>query len=135
MTKKNRDNLDFMSTIMEWASNTQIDVIETPAQIAKDILPKVILGSPVDSGRFVANWNVGSTPNITTSWTARTSKEAKIQQILSFITEDYFLRNKSVVLSNGLDYAHNVEYDGWKYTEAYAPVYQAYKYGYMKYGA
>lgn len=81
--------------------------IETVARrAALQIYRSVVLKSPVDTGRFIANWNVSyGTPNyeITASTdTARATQE--VNKVLGMEVGGVWF------LSNGLPYARRLEY-------------------------
>lgn len=124
--------MSFSSIISQFASDATIDIVEQSAEIARDVLSATVRYSPVNTGRFVANWHLGTSSS--TSPTEMTmSRDSKIGEINSLITNDYFLRNVTIVMSNPLDYAHNVEYDGWRRTGPYAPRAEALVYARAKY--
>lgn len=113
-------NFDF-SRIAQWASETQIVVAEETAKIARNVFYKVVYNSPYRTGMFIGNWQIAPTKNTTATLNKETQAQ-KIAEINSVITDDYFLMHDTVVMFNNVDYAHNVEYDGWKRTGPYAPV-------------
>lgn len=81
-------------------------------KIMLELFQNVILKSPVDTGRFRANWQVGySSPNLSitdqTDISGSTAIGRMTQQVVSAS-----LDGKSIFLTNSLPYAHRLE-NGW----------------------
>lgn len=84
-------------------SGQKLDVVTR--KVTLDLFTSVVQKSPVDTGRFKANWNVGLTPNV--SFTASTNAGrglTEAQQALSIPAGGV------VYLANGLPYARRLEY-------------------------
>lgn len=112
---------NFFGGITDWANETQDEVAVESANIAIQVYTMIVDRSPMLTGRFIANWLVGPTDanysvNSTMSW------DAKIADIKSTITKDYFKTHDRVYMVNNLNYVDNVEYTGWANTLAYSPV-------------
>jgi len=82
-----------------------------------DLFRSVALKSPVDTGRFRANWNVsfGAADNSTTESNDKGRALREVQQALSFPTGGV------VHMTNGLPYARRLEY-GWSKQAPYGMV-------------
>jgi hypothetical protein len=74
-----------------------------------DLFSSVVRKSPVDTGRFRANWNVsqGSPDESTSEATSETRANLQLRKALTFKAGDV------VWLCNALPYARRLEYDGW----------------------
>lgn len=83
-------------------------------QVSMKLFSAIIMGSPVDTGRFRNNWfaNFGPTPSSET--TAYTGKQgtAAISRVSKVITESRGLSWTELTLTNNLPYAQRLEY-GW----------------------
>ena len=112
---------NFFSEISEWSTDTKQEVAQEVSATARLIFTMVVDRSPYSSGKFIANWHVGPT-DVNYSTMSTMDWDAKIAEIKSVITNDYFLKHDQVYLVNNLDYTTNVEYTGWAKTIAYAPV-------------
>ncbi|MEG3035894.1 MAG: hypothetical protein RR877_10475 [Aurantimicrobium sp.] len=111
------------SFIKEWCSEQQFNVAEKSAKIAREVFLQLSANSPVRTGRYEANWHIGTSVvgKIQTEQ-KDPSKSVTDSMIKSFISDDYFLRNNSVVMYNTADYHINVEDIGWPRTDPYAPI-------------
>lgn len=77
-----------------------------------ELFSRVIQKSPVDTGRFRANWNcsIGS-PDLSTSQEIDHSGSGAISKATSTVVS-YTLNGQSVFLTNNLPYADRLE-NGW----------------------
>lgn len=77
-----------------------------------ELFNRVIQKSPVDTGRFRANWNcsIGS-PDLSTSQAIDPSGSGAISKATSTVVS-YTLNGQSVFLTNNLPYADRLE-NGW----------------------
>lgn len=77
-----------------------------------ELFNRVIQKSPVDTGRFRANWNcsIGS-PNLSTSEATDPSGGAASSRATATVVS-YTLNGQSVFLTNSLPYAERLE-NGW----------------------
>lgn len=83
-------------------------------QVSMKLFSAIILGSPVDTGRFRNNWFAsGATPSIET--TAYTGKQgtAAIARVSKVITEARGYGWTELTLTNNLPYANVIEYGGY----------------------
>lgn len=87
------------------AQRTGLKIETVARKVTFDLFRAVVLKSPVDTGRFRANWNVSyGTPNITFSdATERSRSDAEIQKALTFPVGGV------AYMSNGLPYAQRLE--------------------------
>ena len=111
----------FFDDIVKWTEEANEEVATETAATARTIFTMIVDRSPYLTGRFIANWHVGPT-DVGYSTMATMDWDAKIAEIKSVVTNDYFLKHDSVYLVNNLTYTQNVEYTGWVNTVAYAPV-------------
>ena len=81
-------------------------------KITLELFSNVILKSPVDTGRFRANWNC-SIGSVDKSTSAETDKEGagSIGRVRAEVTK-YTLDGRSIYLANSLPYAERLE-NGW----------------------
>lgn len=81
-------------------------------KITLELFSNVILKSPVDTGRFRANWNcsIGSADKSTSAATDKEGSGA-IGRMRAEVTK-FTLNGQSIFLSNSLPYAERLE-NGW----------------------
>lgn len=89
------------------AKKTGLKLDTVARKVTLDLFTSVVQKSPVDTGRFKANWNVGTTPNL--SFTASTNAGRGLNEAQKAIG---IPAGGVVYLSNGLPYARRLEY-GW----------------------
>lgn len=89
------------------AEKTGLKLDTVARKVTLDLFTSVVQKSPVDTGRFKANWNVGTTPNL--SFTASTNASRGLSEAQKAIG---IASGGVVYLSNGLPYARRLEY-GW----------------------
>ncbi|MEN6585851.1 MAG: HK97 gp10 family phage protein [Sulfuricella sp.] len=89
------------------AEKTGLKLDTVARKVTLDLFTSVVQKSPVDTGRFKANWNVGTTPNL--SFTASTNASRGLSEAQKAIG---ISSGGVVYLSNGLPYARRLEY-GW----------------------
>lgn len=89
------------------AKKTGLKLDTVARKVTLDLFTSVVQKSPVDTGRFKANWNVGPTPNL--SFTASTNAGRGLNEAQKAIG---IPAGGVVYLSNGLPYARRLEY-GW----------------------
>ena len=88
-------------------------------RITLELFKLVIEKSPVDTGRFRANWNVSlNSPDKTTTKDTDDSSRGKpsVDKMEDKIIS-YSFKDQSVYLCNSLPYAVRLE-DGWSHTQA-----------------
>ena len=133
----------FCDAITAWCSEAQHNIADKTRDVAIDIFARAIDESPdvndnmggFSVGHFMANWQVGLTPS-SGERAGTMTREARLSQLKREITQDWFLRNDSIVLFNTASYAKAVEEGiGWIRTPGYMPVAKAHVYAMSKYGA
>lgn len=96
----------FSIPLARLAEKMRLDVETVVQKSTLDVFRSVVLKSPRDTGRFVANWNTSyATPNAATTQStdqARGLAEAALAATLPV--------GNVVYLSNGLPYARRLEY-------------------------
>jgi hypothetical protein len=94
------------------AAKAKLDIATVVRAATWEVFSRVVLRSPVDTGRFRANWNISyGQPDITTSDNtdaAGSSKLAEVQKAILALPV-----GGTVYLCNSLPYAHVLEYGGY----------------------
>lgn len=113
-----------MSELSEFSQ----DCFDVKEEVEKDcalwtrtLFKWVIQLSPMDTGRFLANWQIGP-QNSSFSMLGVSNYANKLTDVNVSISDDYFSRNQQAYIVNNVEYNWNVEYEGWKRTAPYAPV-------------
>jgi hypothetical protein len=82
-------------------------------KLALEVMTRVVMKSPVDTGRFRANWNVGyGTPNLRTDTITDASGGHTIAANTAGIM-GLQIDGKTIWITNSLPYAYRLEYEGW----------------------
>ena len=81
-------------------------------KVTIDLFGRVIARSPVDTGRFRANWQctldaAATTPTASTDKDGLSTTDTMTDAVMAFPV------GRVSYLSNALDYAYRLEYDGW----------------------
>ena len=99
----------------KWAAKTEDKLDLTVRQIAINMFSKVILRSPVDEGRFVANWavGIGKIPSGTIELNDKTGI-ATINKVSADLAD--VKAGDVITLANNLPYAQSLE-DGRGYRD------------------
>ena len=111
----------FFDAITRFADETPAEIAEETAKTTRGIFNTIIDYSPMDTGRFLGNWQIGPT-DVNYSTLVNSSYLAKQAEVNSTITAQYFLKYDKAYMVNNVAYAKKVEEDGWQVTAAYAPV-------------
>lgn len=100
--------LDLSKQIEKAKGKTELAVKKTMIELFNRVIQK----SPVDTGRFRANWNcsIGS-PNLSTSESTDPSGSVASARASATVVS-YTLNGQSVFLTNSLPYAERLE-NGW----------------------
>lgn len=100
--------LDLSKAIEKAKDNAEL----VARKITLELFSNVILKSPVDTGRFRANWNcsIGSADKSTSAATDKEGSGA-IGRMRAEVTK-FTLNGQSIFLSNSLPYAERLE-NGW----------------------
>lgn len=91
------------------ADKLKLDLDTVVRKSTFDIFRAIVLRSPVDSGRFRANWNCtrGAPDESTTDSVDQARGDGEAAKALTFASGDV------VWFVNGLPYAYRLEYDSW----------------------
>lgn len=82
-------------------------------KICLELFNKVILKSPVDTGRFRANWNASiNYPDKSVSNSLDKTGTGTIAKN-SAIISNFTVNDNSIYLTNNLPYAYRLEFEGW----------------------
>lgn len=80
-------------------------------KVAMDIAAQLVNRSPVDTGRFRANWRVGmGAPNMATSTSTDKAGSSTVMAMTGAI--DSYTTGQTIWLTNSLPYAQRLE-NGW----------------------
>lgn len=111
--------------ISSWADDTHKLVAKLTSSIAKSIAYKLVENSPVNTGRYVANWKLSNSRKIIIGEMSEDTDKTKSNikgLIKSTLTPYYFLDNTSFSIYNTATYHDKVESEGWEKTPAYHPI-------------
>lgn len=120
----------FSIPLAQLAEKAKLDLETVARKATADLFRAVVLRSPVDTGRFRANWNVSyGQPDLTTTAEVDThAKRLKDGGIKVDFSKQVANKGRGlqeaakplglpvggiVFLSNGLPYAKRLEYDSW----------------------
>lgn len=123
---------DFAWQMNQWVNNTIKTTKEEAEKIAEDIVEGVIAlsphpsgaegrPSPYSTGEFVNNWNVGANTSSDYTEVPITTKQAKIEELKKAINGWFDTHNHLYIWNSG-PYVAQVEFEGWKYADEYAPI-------------
>ena len=84
-------------------------------QVSMKLFSAIILGSPVDTGRFRNNWFAATGPTPSSETTTYTGKQgtAAINRVSRVIGESRGMGWTELTLTNNLPYAQRLEYGGY----------------------
>lgn len=101
----------FSLNISKWAAQTTSDIALTVRKTSLDMFGRIIMRSPVDTGRFRNNWyaTIGRPANTTTDAVSK-SGEASFERLASAVSE--YKLGDTIWMSNSLPYAWKLE-TGW----------------------
>jgi len=103
--------MSFSLDVKKFADLAGLDAVKAIRVAALEIFPRIIIESPVDTGRFRNNWNTSlGAPDYSTTTQVDPSgsnSKGKISAVIRNLQGD-----QSAFLSNGLPYAQRLEY-GW----------------------
>ncbi len=99
----------FSIPLDQLAAKLKLDLDTVVRKSTLDLFKAVVLKSPVDTGRFRANWNCtrGEPSASTTESVDQSRGISEAQKALEFATGDV------VYFCNGLPYAYRLENEGW----------------------
>lgn len=99
--------------LKKWAKKTQVDIEDVLKESSIFIFSRVILMSPVDTGRFRANWISSVGQPMSGVISDATDKSGSITiSTMTGVVEKFQISDKSLHLVNSLPYAVRLEY-GW----------------------
>jgi hypothetical protein len=102
----------FMLDIQKFMQKADANQREVLQKIAFDMFTRIVMMSPVDTGRFRANWypQIGSI-SVTSNWGAMDpTGTVSLARVKS--ASEQFGPGKAIYMSNNLPYANRLEY-GW----------------------
>lgn len=111
----------FFDAITRFTEEAETEIAEETAKTARGIFNTIIDYSPMDSGRFLGNWQFGPI-DINYSTVEKSNYLAKQAEVNNLFTASYFLKYDKAYMVNNVLYAKKVEEDGWQITAKYAPV-------------
>jgi len=98
-----------------------LEITKYTIQMSVQMSPHFESGARWSEGYFVNNWKVGTSTDGVEVLTPIASKEAKISELSSMLSEAMLRGKGGVFVYNNSHYARNVEYLGWAITKEYAP--------------
>lgn len=110
-----------LSDLAQDCVDVKEDVQKDCALWTRTLFKWVIQLSPMDTGRFLANWQIGK-DNSSFSTLGTSNYTVKLEDVNASIPDNYFANNTQAYIVNNVSYNWQVEYEGWKRTSAYAPV-------------
>lgn len=105
----------FTLQLQQFVDKAKGNAEQVVRKVGIDVLSSVVLKSPVDTGRFRANWTVGTAGIGKTTTATDKSGSATISTGTAKIMQVRL--GQSIWLSNSLPYARRLEY-GWSRTKA-----------------
>lgn len=104
--------MGFADDLKKYCEKTKADVNTVVRKTALQLQTSVVALSPVDTGRFRANWvcSVGGLSKITTTVTDKTG-ELSIARVEAALQT--WEPGQTIYLTNSLPYAARLEYDAW----------------------
>jgi len=106
-------NDKFRADIKRFKNKTNNKLDQYARAVVLEIDRRIVMKSPVDSGRFRANWNVGSGyPDTNTTLDTDPSGSgaiSKAQRELQSIN----INGQIIYVTNSLPYSYKLEYQGW----------------------
>ena len=102
----------FSKQIAAFAKKADMSIEKTIKGTSIKLFSAIIKSSPVDSGRFRANWTAsGSSPATGTNTNTDKSGASSTAAVVSYVTGARM--SSEFTLSNNLPYAHKLEYGGY----------------------
>lgn len=101
----------FSLNISEWAKQTQSDIALVVRKTALDMFSRIVMRSPVDTGRFRNNWNVSIGKPVSDTNEGVDPSGGKAIGKIAAVSATYKLGD-TIWMSNGLPYAWRLE-TGW----------------------
>jgi len=100
----------FSLDVAKLTNQYKISIDKVIKKIVFDLFTKIVMRSPVDTGRFRANWTIaqGQMNTITTAATDKTNNAAPTLGKLAELKD--FKAGKTVFITNSLPYAIPLEY-------------------------
>lgn len=109
------ENAQFSLDIKAFVEATKQDMLDVAKKAMTDVSNRVVDMSPVDTGRFRSNWEIGQ-DNVPDTFQPETGPyprgpevKARLAAQTSAITSDV----KFIFLANTLPYAYRLEMEGW----------------------
>lgn len=101
--------MSFSADISRFISKTEKSIETGVRKISLELFSKVILKSPVDTGRFRANWyaSINMPSSMVTTMVDKTGTDS-IRKAGS-VAQSYKIGDAAIYLTNNLPYAHRLE--------------------------
>ena len=104
--------MNFDNQVAAFAKKANTSIDKTMRGVSIKLFSAIIKSSPVDSGRFRANWMAsGSSPATGTNTNTDKSGASSTAAVVSYVTGARM--SSEFTLSNNLPYAHKLEYGGY----------------------
>lgn len=100
----------FALSVKKWAQKTGIDIETVKKKLAFDIAVRLIMRTPVDTGRARANWmmSIGSADLTTTDDTDKAGRSTYSH--MSQVLQSTDSKDSSIFITNSLPYIARLEY-------------------------
>lgn len=106
-------NDKFRRDITNYIKKSKAATDDYARAVVLNIDQRLVLKSPVDTGRFRANWNIGNgSVNMMTSEDVDPTGYGQIGQAVAVI-KSMIINGQTIFISNSLPYAYRLEYEGW----------------------
>lgn len=101
----------FALSIKKWVERTGLDIATVKRKIAFDVAAKLIMRTPVDTGRARGNWMIGfAAINSATSEVVDKSGKGRLTEIQSTLKKLDGVSDTAVYITNSLPYIARLEY-------------------------
>lgn len=99
--------MNFAKQVKAFAKKAEQSIEQTHKAVSIKLFSAIIKDSPVDSGRFRANWQTSNTTPASGTTSATNDPTAEVVSYVASISSSVF------TLSNNLPYAATIEYGGY----------------------
>lgn len=104
--------MSFSVDLTRWIEKANGNVDKVLRQTVLLAAQGIVQRSPVDTGRFRANWQFSvNEPDLSTSWNVDPSGSITMARVQGQIAG--IKAGPDAYLTNSLPYAHRLEFDGW----------------------
>ena len=123
---------DFSWQVNQWINSTIKSTKEEAENLSVEIIEGVISlsphpsgaegrPSPYSTGEFVNNWKVGANTDLEYTEVPIATKQEKVDELTKAV-KGWFDTHNTLFIYNSGPYVSQVEFEGWKYANEYAPI-------------